>query len=191
MASISYRPLAHRLVPLRHPVLRTAVQIVAGVAFLALLAQVRVQVGPVPITGQTFGVLLLGAAYGVGLGAATMGAYLLAGGLGLAVFTDWGAGWATFAGPTGGYLIGFLVAAALVGWLAQRGWDRRPASAALAMLIGNLVIYAFGLAWLATLAPDLGTTLQWGLWPFLPGDAIKVLAAAAVLPAAWRLLGRR
>lgn len=190
MASITHRPLVHRLVPLDHPLLRTVVQVVAGVAFLALLAQVRIQVGPVPITGQTFGVLLLGAAYGVGLGAITTGAYLLAGGLGLAVFTGWNAGWATFAGPTGGYLVGFLLAAAVVGALAERGWDRRPASAALAMLVGNLIIYACGLSWLATLAPDLPTTLQWGLWPFLPGDLVKLLTAAAVLPAAWRWLGR-
>lgn len=187
----TYRPLAHRLVPLTHPWARTAVQLVLGVAFLAALAQVRVQVGPVPITGQTLGVLLLGGAFGTRLSAATVGAYLLAGGLGLAVFTGFESGWAYFAGATGGYLVGFLLAAPLVGWLAERGWDRRPLSTAGAMVLGNLVIYAFGVGWLLQLAPDPGTALQWGLWPFLPGDVLKVALAAGLLPGAWRLLGRR
>lgn len=191
MASTTYRPLAHRLVPLTHPWLRTAVQIALGVAFLAALAQVRLQVGPVPITGQTLGVLLLGAAFGVRLSAVTVGSYLLVGGLGLAVFTGFESGWAAFAGPTGGYLLGFLAAAPLVGALAERGWDRRPLTTAAAMVLGNLVIYAFGVGWLLQLAPDPATALQWGLWPFLPGDALKVALAAGLLPAAWRALGRR
>lgn len=185
------RLLAQVLVPVRSPVLRTAVQVVIGIAFLALLAQVRLQVGPVPITGQTLGVLLLGAAFGSTMGVATVGGYLLAGGLGLAVFTDAGAGWSTLSGPTGGYLLGFPLAAGLVGALAARGWDRTPLRTAGAMVAGNLVIYALGLAWLARFAPDLPTTLAWGLWPFLAGDVLKVLLAAALLPLAWRLSGRR
>lgn len=184
-------PLVRHLVPVRSSALRTAVQIVAGVAVLALLAQVRIQIGPVPITGQTFGVLLIGAAYGAGLGAVTTATYLLAGGLGLAVFSGGGAGWAVLAGPTGGYLLAFPFAAALVGWLAARGWDRRPVAAAAAMALGNVVIYAVGLAWLGRFAPDAATTLQWGLWPFVPGDVVKIVLAAGLLPTAWRLLGHR
>lgn len=184
-------PLAAHLVPHARPALRIALQLVLGVAFLAALAQVRVQVGPVPITGQTLGVLLIGAGYGATMGVATLAAYLLAGGLGLAVFTGGGAGWAVLSGPTGGYLLGFPLAAALVGALAARGWDRRPLGTAAAMALGNLVIYASGLAWLARFAPDLPTTLSWGLWPFLPGDVVKIVLAAGLLPAAWRLLGRR
>lgn len=185
----STAPLIAHLVPVRSPMLRTVLQLAIGVAFLAALAQIRIQVGPVPVTGQTLGVLLLGAAYGASLGLATMLAYLAAGGLGLAVFSGGGAGWEVLAGPTGGYLLGFPLAAVLVGGLASRGWDRRPWSAAAAMVAGNLVIYAVGLAWLARFAPDLGTTLSWGLWPFLPGDAIKVALAAGLLPTAWGLLG--
>ncbi len=184
-------PLAAHLVPVRSTALRTALQLILGVAFLAALAQVRVVVGPVPITGQTLGVLLIGASYGATLGVATVGAYLLAGGLGLAVFTGGGAGWEVLSGPTAGYLLGFPLAAAAVGALARRGWDRRPWSAAAAMVAGNVVIYAFGLAWLARFAPDVTTTLAWGLWPFVPGDVVKIVVAAGLLPLAWRLLGRR
>jgi len=184
-------PLARHLVPLRSDLLRSAVQLVLGVAFLALLAQVRLQVGPVPITGQTLGVLLIGASYGATLGLATVAAYLLAGGLGLALFAGGTGGWAVLAGPTAGYLLAFPFAAALVGVLAGRGWDRRPLSTAAAMVLGNLLIYALGLTWLARFAPDLPTTLAWGLWPFLLGDLLKVALAAGLLPLAWRWLGRR
>ncbi len=185
----STAPLIAHLVPLRSPVLRTALQMAVGVAFLAVLAQLRFQLGPVPVTGQTLGVLLIGAGYGASLGLATLLVYLAAGGLGLAVFSGGGAGWEVLAGPTGGYLLGFPLAAMLVGALAGRGWDRRPWSAAAAMALGNLVIYGVGLAWLARFAPDLSTTLSWGLWPFLPGDAIKIVLAAGLLPTAWSLLG--
>lgn len=184
-------PLARHLVPVRSTALRVALQLVLGVVLLTLLAQVRIQIGPVPITGQTFGVLLIGAAYGAGLGAATTVGYLLLGGLGLAAFSGGATGWGVLAGPTGGYLLAFPFAAALVGALAARGWDRRPLAAAAAMLLGNVTIYAVGLAWLARFAPDLGTTFAWGLWPFLPGDALKIALAAGLLPAAWTLLGRR
>lgn len=183
-------PLARHLLPVRSDLIRVALQVVLGVALLAALAQVRFQIGPVPITGQTFGVLLIGASYGATLGVTTVLAYLLAGGLGLAVFSGAAGGWAVLAGPTAGYLLAFPFAAALVGVLAGRGWDRRPLSTAAAMVLGNLVIYALGLAWLSRFAPDLSTTLAWGLWPFLAGDAVKVVAAAALLPGAWALLGR-
>lgn len=183
-------PLIHRLLPVRNDAVRTLLQVGVGVALLALLAQVRIEIGPVPITGQTFGVLLIGAAYGAGLGALTLTSYLIVGGLGLGVFTGGGSGWATLSGITAGYLFGFLLAAAVVGYLAQRGWDRSVGGTALAMLIGNVLIYVPGLLWMTRFAPDWPTTLQWGLIPFIPGDLIKLALAAALLPLAWRLLGR-
>lgn len=184
------RPLIERLVPIGNAATRTTVQIIVGVALLAALAQARIEIGAVPVTGQTLGVLLIGAAYGVRKGGLTVLAYLLAGGMGLSLFTGAGAGWSTFAGTTGGYLAGFLPAALLVGYLAQRGWDRSYPLMAAAMVLGNVVIYLLGLLWLSNFAPDLATTLQWGLWPFLAGDAVKLLIAVALLPTAWRLLGR-
>jgi biotin transport system substrate-specific component len=190
-ANPTARPLIQRVIRIENDLLRTALQISLGIVFLALLAQVRVEIGAVPITGQTLGVLLLGAAYGVGLGAATMVGYFLVGGLGLGVFAGGGAGFSTFAGTTGGYLFGFLAAAVLVGYLASRGWDRTHVGVAAAMVLGNLVIYAFGLAWLAQFAPDFQTALAWGLLPFLAGDAVKIAIAVALLPLAWRLLGKR
>jgi biotin transport system substrate-specific component len=162
-----------------------------GVAFLALLAQVRIEVGPVPITGQTLGVLLLGAAAGARLGVATTLAYLTVGAAGLPVFTGGGAGLATLTGTTAGYLVGFVVAAALVGALAERGWTASAPRAFATMLLGNAVIYAFGVAWLAQLAPDLATAIAWGVTPFLVGDALKVAVATALLPLATRALRPR
>lgn len=185
------RPLAHRLVPVRNTALRTALQVALGVAFLALLAQLRVQLGPVPLTGQTLGVLLLGGAYGAGLGALTLAAYLTAGALGLGVFTGGAAGLAYLAGPTGGYLVGFLAAATLIGYLCERGWDRSFALTALAMLIGSALVYGFGLLWLGRIMPSFGATLQAGLVPFIPGDLVKLALAATLLPTAARRFGRR
>ena len=184
------RPLAKRLIPIRQDALRVPLQLVLGVALMALLAQIEFNIGPIPITGQTFGVLLIGAAYGLSMGSLTMVLYLIVGGFGLGVFSGSGAGWAHFTGATAGYLFGFPFAAALVGFLAQRGWDRRFATTALAMLLGNLVIYIPGLLWLSQLMPDAQATLQAGLVPFIPGDVLKLLLASSLLPTAWHLLGR-
>lgn len=184
-------PLIQRLLPVRNDSLRILLQIAVGVTFLALMAQIRFEIGPVPITGQTLGVLLIGAAYGAGLGSLTMVSYLLVGGLGIGVFSGWGSGWSVLTGITGGYLFGFVLAGAVVGFLAQRGWDRNFGLTALAMLIGNLLIYLPGLLWMTRFAPDWPTALQWGLIPFIPGDLLKLLIAAAALPLAWRLLGHR
>ncbi|MFA5550586.1 MAG: biotin transporter BioY [Trueperaceae bacterium] len=186
--------LIDRLAPARGAAanvsLRPLLLVGAGVAFLALLAQLRVQIGPVPITGQTLGVLLLGAAYGARFGVLTTGAYALLGVAGLPLFAGGGSGAAYLLGPTGGYLIGFVAAAGLLGALAQRGWDRTYLSAALAMLAATLVIYLFGVTWLSFALGDLGAALAAGLVPFVPGDLIKLGAAVALLPSAWRLLGR-
>jgi len=166
-----------------------------GVAALAVAAKIKVPFWPVPVTMQTFAVLTIGAAFGLRLGVATVVAYLAVGALGFNVFTDSSAeshGLAYMMGPTGGYLLGFALAAGLLGALARRGWDRSVAWMAVAMLIGNVVIYLPGLAWLGHLfAAEHGwaTVLDWGLWPFLLGDAAKLALAALILPAAWRAVG--
>lgn len=162
----------------------------AGAVLVALFAQIRIPLPftPVPITGQTFAVLLVGAALGGRRGAASLALYLLGGGIGLPVFAGGAAGLARLAGPTGGYLVGFLPAALLVGRLAERGLDRRWLSALPLFLAGQAVIYAAGVAWLATF---LGwqEALMGGLWPFVALDLVKVALAAAALPSAWSLLG--
>jgi biotin transport system substrate-specific component len=187
--------LLERLAPPRAgtpPLVRTALRATVGIAFLAALAQLRLPVGPVPITGQTLGVLLLGAAYGAGLGALATGGYLLLGGLGLPIFTGGHGGWTYLAGPTAGYLVGFVLAAAVLGALTRRGWDRRYGRTALAMLVANVLIYLPGLLWLhQVLGGSWGATLAAGLLPFLPGDALKWALAVALLPTAWKVLGER
>jgi len=183
-------PLIHRLIPSQASYLRLPVPLVLGVAFLALLAQLRIDLGPVPITGQTLGVLLLGAAYGLRLGSLTMLLYLLLGGAGLGVFAGGAAGWSVLTGMTAGYLAGFVPAAALVGYLAQRGWTQSAKGTMAAMLLGNMVIYLPGLGWLVQFASDWPTALQWGLYPFIPGDVLKLIIAASLLPPLTRYLSR-
>lgn len=183
--------LADRLLPAYGAWLRGVLMVAGGVAFLALLAQVRLQLGPVPFTGQTLGVLLLGAAYGARMGALTTGAYALLGMAGLPLFTGGASGVAYVMGPTGGYLLGFVLAAALLGVLAQRGWDRGYGSAAVAMLLANVAIYVPGLAWLSVaLGGDVTAALAVGLAPFVVGDLLKLALAVLLLPTAWRVLGR-
>lgn len=157
--------------------------------FVALMAQARVNLpfSPVPITGQTFAVLLVGAALGSKRGAASLLAYLAEGLAGLPVFAGGTAGPAVVFGPTGGYLAGFVAAAWLVGWLAERGLDRKIPGALLIFLAGDALIFACGLAVLAIFV-GLPNVLAAGLWPFLPGDAIKIGLAALALPAAWRIV---
>jgi biotin transport system substrate-specific component len=177
--------------------LRWLLLAIVGSIFVALCAQIQVPLTPVPITMQTFAVLLIGAAYGWRLGGATLALYAIEGAAGLPVFAGWSGGWHVIAGPTGftgGYIIGFIFAAALVGWLAERGWDRTPILTGVAMVLGNLVIYALGLVWLSqymggeTVGEIIGSTLAAGLFPFLIGDALKIARAMAVLPAAWKIV---
>lgn len=166
--------------------------VVAGIAVLAIAAKIRVPMWPVPITMGTFAVLTLGAAYGARLGLATILGYLLVGALGFDVFAGSSAeahGLTYMMGSTGGYLIGYVFATLALGLLAARGWDRSFAWMALALLIGNALIYLPGLAWLAHLHGWDQPILQWGLLPFLPGDALKLALAALTVPALWRLLG--
>lgn len=170
--------------------LSRALLVVGGAAFVAVMAQARVGLPftPVPLTGQTFAVLLTGALLGSRLGAASMLAYVAAGLFGLPVFSGWVGGWAVVSGPTGGYLLGFVVAAFVVGWFAEQGWDRDYRAVA-PMLIGNTLIYAAGLPWLARfVGPD--DVIQSGLLPFIPGDLLKLAAAACALPAGWAAVRR-
>jgi biotin transport system substrate-specific component len=169
--------------------LRLTVLIAAGTALMALSAKVQVPMWPVPMTMQTFAVLVIGMAYGWRLGGVTLLAYLAEGAAGLPVFAS-GAGVAYLYGPTGGYLVGFVVAAMLVGWLGERGWDRSVVPTLVAMTLGTAVIFGLGVGWLSTLI-GFDKALAAGLTPFLVGAAIKIALAAAVLPFAWRLVGRR
>lgn len=166
--------------------------ILLGSLVVAATAQVSVPLpfSPVPITGQTLGVLLVGMALGSRRGALALLAYLAEGLAGLPVFAEARAGIGVLLGPTGGYLAGFVVAAWLVGKLAERGFDRSLLKTLLAMLAGNLVIYALGLAWLAQFTGAAGA-LAAGLYPFVIGDALKAVGAALLLPGAWRLLAAR
>lgn len=169
--------------------------IVAMVAFAgltALAAQIRIPLGftPVPITGQTFAVLLAGAALGARLGAGSQLIYLAAGAVGLPVFTGGGSGLEYFTGATAGYLVGFVLAAALVGRLAERGQDRKVNTAITAFLAGSAIIYACGAVGLMITADmDLTTAIAQGVTPFVFGDVLKATAAGMLLPLAWKLRG--
>lgn len=181
-------PLAEAVFP-RDTLLRNVLLVVAFSLLTAVLTRVEIPLWPVPITGQTFAVLLAGAALGSRKGALSQLLYLATGVAGAPVFSGGGAGPQQFAGPTGGYLIGFVAAAFVVGLLAERGWDRSVLMTAAAMVVGNLVIYAFGLARLAGLLP-LDRLFAAGLFPFLIGDAIKIVLASLLLPGSWWLIGQ-
>jgi biotin transport system substrate-specific component len=170
---------------------RDVALVLGGAALTGLAAQIAIPVPgtPVPVTGQTLAVLLTGAALGPWRGLASMLVYVLAGVAGMPWFADGRSGWG---GPTFGYLLGMVAAAALVGALARRGWDRTPLRVIPTMVLGNLVIYGFGVSWLAAslnLSPAHAVDL--GMRPFLLGDALKIAVAAGLLPAAWLLVGRR
>ena len=166
--------------------------VIGGSLIVALAAQITIRLpfSPVPITGQTLAVLLVGMLLGSRRGAMSLLAYLAEGLIGLPVFAGGASGWAYVLGPTGGYLLGFIAAAFMAGWLAERGWDRHAGTAVLAMLTGNAVLYAGGLAWLAIYAPPQ-SVLPWGMLALMVGDAAKLLLAAAVLPLGWRVIERR
>lgn len=172
---------------------RAIILAVVGSLLLTLSAKIQIPFYPVPLTMQTFVVLAIGFAYGWKLGALTILLYLAEGAFGLPVFAgtpEKGIGIAYMFGTTGGYLIGFVFAAAMCGYLAERGWERRIITTASAMLIGNLVIYAFGLLWLGSLLGWDKPILQWGMFPFLLGDLAKIALAMVVLPGAWKVIGK-
>ena len=170
----------------RRGILIDAALIVAYAALTGLSAQLAFYINPaVPITGQTFAVLLSGAVLGFRRGAASMLVYLGAGVIGLPVFAPEGA----IAGASRGYLVGFVFAAAIVGYLVERGWGRNPVKLLGAMFFGEVAIYAAGLPWLAFYVPA-NKVLEWGLTPFIPGDAIKMALAALAVPTAWAGISR-
>ncbi|MFI9332714.1 biotin transporter BioY [Kitasatospora sp. NPDC052868] len=165
--------------------------VAGGAALTGLAAQFSVNVvgSPVPVTGQTFAALLVGTALGTRRGIASLGLYLLAGMAGLPWFAEGTSGWTM---PTLGYVLGFVLAAGLVGALARRGADRTPLNTAVAMVLGTLAIYAVGVPYLAfSLDVPLARAAELGLYPYLVGDALKAVLAAGALPLAWKLLGKR
>ena len=162
-----------------------AALVVFGSLLLAVSAQFKIPLYPVPATGQTLVVLLIGMTYGPRLGGITIAAYLFEGALGLPVFAGGAAGAAVLMGPTAGYLFGFLLAATAMGYLAERGMGRTVVSTIAAMVIGNCVIYLCGALWLANFI-GFGQAIVAGVLPFLYGDALKLVVAAGLMPWAWR-----
>jgi biotin transport system substrate-specific component len=177
----------------RSSLLTDALLIAGGAGLVALSAQFEIHLGftPVPITGQTFAVLLVGAALGSIRGLLSLALYFLVGMIGAPVYAGGEGGWEWISGATGGYLVGFVVAAGLTGFLAEKRWDRRFGSSIGAMFCGNVVIYLFGLLWLASeIDTGFEATLEAGLYPFIFGDVLKLFLAAALLPGAWKLVER-
>ncbi|MCA0275152.1 MAG: biotin transporter BioY [Proteobacteria bacterium] len=168
--------------------------VVAGSLLLTVSAKIQVPFYPVPMTMQTLVVIGLGLALGPVRGAAAVALYLTQGALGLPVFAgtpEKGIGLAYMMGPTGGYLAGYLPAAALAGWLAERGWDRNAFTAMLAALLAGAVIYVPGLLWLGSVVGWDKPVLAFGLYPFIPGDVMKAVLAAIAFPAAWKWLSHK
>ncbi len=160
--------------------------ILVGCAYLTI----NLPFSPVPITGQTFGVLLVAMALGRVRGSGVVLAYLAEGAAGLPVFAGGAAGAGVLVGPTGGYLVGFLAAAYVTGWMADLGWDRGYIKSTVAMLGGTLIIFACGLAQLSVFVPA-GVVLTMGLYPFIAGGVVKIAAAAIVLPSIWKFINRK
>ena len=173
--------------------LKKAVLVMVGIAFLAIAAKIKVPMFPVPMTMGTFAVLTMGAAYGERLGLVTILGYMLIGALGFDIFAGSSAenfGLTYMKGGTGGYLVGYVLAVIALGKLARSGWDRSALKMAGAMLLGNALIYVPGLIWLGMLYGWDKPILQWGLTPFLLGDVLKLAMAAIILPFAWKMVGR-
>ena len=166
----------------------TVILIAVAVAALAISAQIKIPFYPVPVTMQTLVVLLVGMSYGLRLGAASLASYLVLGAMGAPVFAS-GGGLAYMVGPTGGYLAGFFVSAVIMGMLAERGWSQRAFLVAGAMIIGHATIYLMGAGWLSTFI-GLEKAITAGVLPFLYGDLLKLVIAAAGLPFAWSLVNR-
>ena len=172
--------------------IKQAALVVAGIAFLAVMAKIKVPMWPVAISMGTFAVLTIGAAYGARLGLATIMGYMILGALGMDLFQSSSAeanGLTYMMGGTGGYLLGYVLAVVLMGWAARAGWDRSIGRMALAMLAANAVIYVPGVLWLGQVYGWEQPILMWGLWPFLMGDALKLALAAFLVPGLWKLIG--
>lgn len=172
---------------------KQAIMVILGVAVLALTAKMQFFIpgNPVPVTLTTFAVLTIGAGYGARLGALTIAGYLAIGAMGFDVFAGSSAekaGLVYMMGGTGGYLVGYMLAALALGVAARKGWDRNVVTMGLAMLVGSALIYIPGLLWLHQFASGWEQTLAWGITPFLIGDALKLALAALIVPALWKLL---
>lgn len=194
--TMSDKVLAEELWPAKGAALwvKRALLVVAGIALLALAAKIKVPLwpSPVPITLGTFAVLTIGAAYGPRLGLVTILGYMLVGALGWDVFANSSAeknGLEYMMGGTGGYLVGYVLATMALGMAARAGWDRSIWKMGVAMLVGNVLIYVPGILWLAHLYTWEKPILEWGLYPFLVGDALKLALAALLVPSVWKLVG--
>lgn len=189
--SIPHPTLVQTLWHGENAILRNMLLAIAGSLALWISAKIHFPFYPVPMTMQTFAVLVIGMAYGWRLGAATVLLYLAEGAMGLPVFSgtpDRGIGLAYMTGPTGGYLLGFVVSAATVGWLAHKGWDRNVFTTLGTMTLGTAIIFAFGVIWLGLVVGWDKPIFQLGLYPFLLGAAFKIVLAATVLPLVWKKL---
>jgi len=167
--------------------------VLVGVMLLVLSAKIKIPMIPVPMTMGTFAVLSIGAVYGPRLGLMTIIGYMIVGALGFDVFASSSSekfGVSYMMGSTGGYLVGYVLAILVLGWIARQGWDRSVLKMAAAMVLGNVIIYVPGLLWLATLYGWDQPILTWGLTPFLMGDLVKLGLAALLLPGAWRLVDK-
>jgi len=176
-------------------IIKRAALVVLGIAALAIAAKIKVPLwpSPVPITMGTFAVLTIGAAYGPRLGLATILGYMIVGAIGFDVFASSSAeknGITYMLGGTGGYLVGYVLATLALGWFARAGWDRDVIRMAVAMLIGSAVIYVPGILWLHQFTSGWAQTLNWGMTPYLIGDAMKLALAALLLPSVWKLVGK-
>jgi biotin transport system substrate-specific component len=177
------------LMPLSPPVVREVLLVAFGFLFLALLSQVRIALPftPVPITLQTLAVLLIALSFGSLRGGITVASYIVGGAVGIPIFAGGACGWKHLLGPTGGYLVGFFFATLAVGWLAGVGWSKNFWRSFVAVLIGTFIIYAFGALWLS-LFVGFSKAIILGILPFMPGDLLKALITASILPSMWKVI---
>lgn len=180
----------NRTFPRVSEIVRDITLVLLGSWLIALFAQIEIPLpfSPVPITGQTFAVLLVGALLGSKRGAAAMLAYITQGAAGLPFFAGGASGFGILTGATAGYLVGFIVAAYVVGLLAERGMERNFKTSIVPFLVGTVIIYAFGVTWLSTIVGSFGKAVELGLVPFIVGDVLKMLAAGVALPSAWKMI---
>ena len=170
--------------------LRYALLALAGSVLITICTQISLPLFPVPMTLQTFAVFLIGLTYGWRLGGITVSLYLLEGAIGLPVFSGGKGGMIVFMGPTAGYLVGFFLAATACGWFAERGFDRSYFRLFLSLIVGNILIYTPGLFWLGTLIGWDKPVLEYGLYPFIGGDLLKIAMAVLLLPTVWKIVNR-